>query len=374
MDWVGPAAVGLVTTVALMLALRPLAAVGGLVDHPGGRKSHIGDVPVIGGIAMFFGMAAGLALVPGSSSQYLFMLLAGGLLLGVGVIDDRSDLSIYVRLGAQIIAATVMVFGGELVVRQIGNPLGTGTLALGAYAYPFTVLVSVTVINAFNFIDGVDGLAGSLAAVAIGAVAFVAIKASPDIALASVVACASILGFLLFNCPVVKHHRLRSFMGDAGSTVLGIIVLWLTISVSQGEARSFSPVIGLWIVLIPLADIFTCFTRRIARGHSPFRPGRGHLHHVLLRGQLSVRRVWAVLTALGILYACIGLLGNHLGVPDVVMFAGWALLMLFQYRLLKMLARIARSTRWRKRQRRAAAASSATLLPAASRAPPEART
>lgn len=373
MDWVGPSAVGLVTTVALMIALRPLAAVGGLVDRPGGRKSHIGEVPVIGGIAMFFGMAAGLALVPGASSQYLFMLLAGGILLGIGVIDDRSDLSLYVRLGAQVLAAAVMVLGGGLVVREIGNPLGTGTIALGTFAYPFTVLVSVTVINAFNFIDGVDGLAGSLAAVAIGAIAFVAVKASPGIALVSAVACASILGFLLFNCPVVKHHRLRSFMGDAGSTVLGIIVLWLAISVSQGEARSMSPVIGLWIVLIPLADIFTCFTRRIARGHSPFRPGRGHLHHVLLRGQLSVRRVWAVLTALGILYAGIGLIGDHFGVPDVAMFAGWALLMLLQYRLLKTVARMARSKRWKKLRPVAAAAVPGSLQ-SATGASPAART
>ncbi|MDA0995232.1 MAG: hypothetical protein O3A13_16605 [Proteobacteria bacterium] len=364
MNWMGPATVGLVTTVALMLALRPLAAAGRLIDVPGGRKSHVGDVPVIGGIAMFFGIAAGLSLLPGGGQQYLFMLLAGGILLGIGVLDDRQQVSLYVRLGAQAIAASVMVYGGQLLIADLGDLLGTGVIHLGAGTYVFTVLVSISVINAFNFIDGVDGLAGCLAAIAIGSVAIVSSVVPTPITTVGIVACASIIGFLVFNFPALFNRRLRSFMGDGGSTLLGIVVLWLTISASQGEARPMSPIIGLWFVLIPLADLFTCFIRRIAKGQSPFTPGRGHLHHILLRGKLTDRQVLLTLTGLGATYAGAALVANRIGVPDVVMFGGWTLLMFVQYPLIKKIALTARSQCW-KRLRANPAKARDPLLPQA---------
>jgi len=348
MTLLGPAVIGMITTIALMLALRPLAVSYGFIDSPGGRKSHIGDVPVIGGVAMFIGMAAGIALVPNAHSEHLFMLPAGAVLLGIGTLDDRYRVSLFARLGAQAVGAGIMVFGGHLVIADMGDLLGTGTLHLGAGATMFTILVTITVINAFNFIDGIDGLAGCLAAIAIGAVAIVANSLATPISTVGIVACASIVGFLVFNFPVYLNRRLRSFMGDAGSTLLGLIVVWLTISVSQGEARPISPVIGLWIVLVPLADLFTCFVRRIARGKSPLRPGREHLHYILLRGGLSVRQVLALLTALGGLYAAVGLIGHSLGIPDVIMFGAWVAVMTCQYPLMMKIALWSRGAHWKK--------------------------
>ena len=225
MDWLSPASVGVLTTIILILALRPAAVASGLIDSPGGRKSHIGHVPVVGGIGMFIGMTAGLWLVPNADSQYLFMLLAAGILIGIGVIDDRKHVSLYARLGAQAAAASVMVYGGNLLITDIGDPFGTGIIGTGSWAYLFTVLVCVSVINAFNFIDGIDGLAGCLALVAIGAVTVVALDMPGSIALAGVVCIASILGFLIFNFPTSLNRQFRTFMGDAGSTLLGIVVL-----------------------------------------------------------------------------------------------------------------------------------------------------
>ena len=91
-------------------------------------------------------------------------------------------------------------------------------------------------INAFNVVDGVDGLAGSLAHVSLAALALVGFIGGGDIALA-VIACASIFGFMLFNVPTKQNRRVRAFMGDAGSTMLGLIVVWATIDISQGESR-----------------------------------------------------------------------------------------------------------------------------------------
>ena len=364
MTLMGPAVIGLITTITLMFALRPLAVARGFIDSPGERKSHIGDVPVIGGIAMFVGMAAGFAMVPDAVSVHLFMLLAGGILLGIGMLDDRYRVSVYVRLGAQAVAVSVMVFGGHLVITDIGDPLGIGTLQLGAAATIFTALVAIAVINAFNFIDGIDGLAGCLAAIAIGAVGIVAADLTMPITTHAIIACSSIVGFLVFNFPVYLNRRLRSFMGDAGSTLLGLIVVWLTISVSQGETRPISPVIGLWIVLVPLADLFTCFVRRIAKGKSPFRPGREHLHYILLRGGLSVPQVLGLLIVLGGFYAAMGLIGRSLAIPDVVMFGAWVVVMVSQYPLMMKIALWSRCAHWKRLREHRSVPGPARLLAA----------
>ena len=329
-----------------MLVLRPLAISIGLIDSPGGRKSHTGDVPVIGGIAMFIGMAVGIALVPDVDREYWYMLLAGGVLLGVGVLDDRYHVSLYVRLGVHALAACIMVFGGQLIIADIGNPLGLGTLYLGPAAVLFTVLVTIAVVNAFNFVDGIDGLAGCLAAVAITAVAAVAAGWPASTAAIAVVVCACVVGFLLFNFPARANWHLRSFMGDAGSTLLGLIVVWLTVCVSQGESREISPVVGLWFATMPLADLFTCFVRRIAKGKSPMRPWREHFHYLLLRGGLSARQVLGVLTGLGALYAAIGVAGHSGGVPDSVLFIAWAAVCGSQYWLLRRSAALLRRAHW----------------------------
>jgi UDP-GlcNAc:undecaprenyl-phosphate GlcNAc-1-phosphate transferase len=360
MSWILPAVAGALTTVAVMLALRPVASASGLVDRPGGRKSHRGDVPVVGGIAMFFGMTVGLAFVPRALDQYYFMLFAAGILVAIGVLDDRKHVSLIIRFGAQAVASIVMVRAGDLLITDIGDPLGIGIIHMGPWAYPFSVLVCMSVINAFNFIDGIDGLAGSLALVAIGAVIVAAVGLS-SVIVAGIVAAACVIAFLAFNFPANVNRRYRSFMGDAGSTLLGIVVLWLTISVTQGEQRSITPVVGLWFAIVPLADLFTCFTRRILKGSSPFRASRDHLHHILLRGHLSSRHVLLLLTGMGALYAIAGLLMHRAGVPDFPMFIGWSALMSMQYPLTKSIALSARSKCWRRVRERAAIARAASL-------------
>jgi UDP-GlcNAc:undecaprenyl-phosphate/decaprenyl-phosphate GlcNAc-1-phosphate transferase len=318
-----PIAIALAITLLLMTALRPLAIGIGLVDRPGGRKAHIGEIPIVGGLAMFAGIFFGFALIPELDGGYWYLLLSGGLLVIVGVLDDKYDIPAEIRLVAQTCAVIIMVYGGGLVVWDIGDPIGVGDVQLGPFALVFTVLVTLTVINAFNLVDGVDGLAGSMTIIALVGIVLAGGMTSDSTAIASVV-CASVVGFLVFNYPVYANRRLRSFMGDAGSTLLGLVVVWLTIRVSQGDARSMSPVVGLWFVSVPLFDLFTCFVRRISRGRSPFRPGREHFHHMLYRAGLSVRQTLGVLTLIAVAYAAFGLFGHWQGLPDAVMFYLWA--------------------------------------------------
>jgi UDP-GlcNAc:undecaprenyl-phosphate GlcNAc-1-phosphate transferase len=320
-------------TAIFMFALQPIAKKVGLVDRPGGRKLHIGDVPIIGGIAMFIGVFTGLVIIWGPSDVLVSVFVASLLLVVIGVIDDRLSLPAVVRLATQVAVVLVMVYGAGLSLGEIGDPFGTGLIATGPAALVFTTVVTLTVINAYNLIDGADGLAGSLALIALLSVAAVSGYASLSAAIALTIS-AGIVGFLLFNFPTVLNRPVRSFMGDAGSTMLGFTIVWVTIGISQGPDRMISPVHCLWFASIPVYDSLTCFVRRILRGKSPFLPGRDHFHHILQRGGFGVRRTLGILTGMQATYAVMGLIGHFAGVPDVAMFTVWSVLGLSQRRFI----------------------------------------
>ena len=101
-------AIALVVTVVFMSALRPLAQSLGLVDRPGGRKSHTGDVPIIGGIAMFIGVFAGLSLIKVAPILIVTLLLASFLLVIIGMLDDKYSLPAGVRIAVQVAAVLIM--------------------------------------------------------------------------------------------------------------------------------------------------------------------------------------------------------------------------------------------------------------------------
>lgn len=331
-------AVAFSITVAFMFALRPVARSVRLIDKPGGRKSHIGDVPIIGGIAMLAGVFGGLTIVGDSSIHLPSLFVASSILVAIGALDDRYRLRPVARVVAQIASILIMVFGADLALMSIGNPLAVGDIYLGPFTLLATMLVSLTVINAYNLIDGVDGLAGTLALVAIISIAALGGVGAPSTTIALTIM-ASILGFLLFNFPVSWNRRVRSFMGDAGSTFLGFIIVWTALGVTQGESRVISPVFCLWFASIPIYDLLTCFVRRSYAGKSPFTPGRDHFHHTLKRGGMGVRQVLGILTGLQIAYAIIAMLAFAYGVPEPIVFAAWCVLGLTQRMLFKSIAK-----------------------------------
>lgn len=341
--------VAFTVTVAFMFALRPVAQRLRLVDRPGGRKAHIGDVPIIGGAAMFIGVFSALPLLSGATFLIGTLLLGSFLLVVIGVLDDKYSLPASVRIAIQIAAVLIMFYGSGFRLVDIGDPFGTGVISLGPFSLIFTVAVSLTVINAYNLIDGADGLAGSLAFIALLAISFVGGYSDPSTAIALTVA-AAILGFLVFNFPVKWNRPIRSFMGDAGSTFLGFTILWVVLGASQGPERLVSPVIGLWFASVPIYDCLTCFVRRSLAGKSPFTPGRDHFHHVLNRGSSTTRRTMVVLIALQTIYAGIALVGHFAGAPDWLMFAAWAVLGLSQFAIVR---KVATLKRWFRLQRRA---------------------
>jgi len=336
-------AVAFMATVIMLLAIRPIAIRRGLVDTPGGRKRHIGAVPIIGGVAMFGAFVLSSALID-FRPELVPILLAAAVLVFIGVIDDRSPLPAVVRMGAQVLVVLLLFFGANIRIETLGDVFGFGAFDLGIFSLPMTALIAVSVINAFNLVDGADGLAGTMAVLALGPAAILAGYTSFPGQIA-ILGIAVTLGFLCFNFPTPHNRRIRTFMGDAGSTFVGFLVVTCIAAVSQGPSAVISPTVGLWFAALPIYDLFTCFVQRIRKGRSPVMPGRDHFHHVMARGGFTVRASLGILTLLQATYVAIGLLGHYAGVPEFLMFAAWAAVGLSQWKLIRVVAKLARHKR-----------------------------
>jgi UDP-GlcNAc:undecaprenyl-phosphate GlcNAc-1-phosphate transferase len=299
---------------------------------------------------MFIGLATVLPLVEPASRGITPFLIAAGLLLVVGAIDDRFDLPPVVRLIAQACAGLVLCLGASLTVQHLGDILFIGTIPLGFLALPFTVLVTISVINAFNMLDGMDGLAAgiALAAIAAAALASLIFGAGNGLTLA-VLSFAVVLAFLVVNFPARFNRPVRTFMGDAGSTLLGFIVVWLGLRLAHGQDPVISPVTALWIAALPIFDLFLSFGRRLSKGQSPLSPDRDHFHHLLQRASLSDREIVIVMVATAFIVAMTGIVAHRMGVPDGVLFFGLIFLGFLQYMTIR---RAWKMARWIGRRRR----------------------
>src|SRR5690606_33082032 len=143
-------------------------------------------------------------------------------------------------------------------------PFGdTATFLQGFGSYAFTTLAIVASVNAFNMLDGMDGLAGAMGIVALSALVLLALDAGALVAAASgLVFVGAVSAFLISNVPVRFNQGVRCFMGDSGSTLLGLAVAWLCITVSQHPASAAAPVTLLWVVALPLFDFLWTIVRR----------------------------------------------------------------------------------------------------------------
>jgi UDP-GlcNAc:undecaprenyl-phosphate GlcNAc-1-phosphate transferase len=309
------------TTFFLVVALRPAAYRFGLLDAPGHRKIHDSPVPLIGGIAIFLGFLFAAVLFGPHSARLDAFLAGGGLLVAVGALDDRLELSHWLRFAAQIAAGLIMVFWGGLVIDDLGGILGSESQPLGKWAIPFTVFGTVGVINAINMIDGVDGLAGTICVVALGILGVVALGngASEAAHIAFGLGCAT-LAFLYFNMRLPGRAKAAIFLGDAGSMLLGYAISWLLVTLTQQPVAAINPVTALWLLAVPLIDTVSIMFRRILKGRSPFAPDKEHLHHILMVAGYSVCQTTLIMGALSLTVGGICILADYFGASEQLMF------------------------------------------------------
>jgi len=318
-------------TYVLTPLVRRFAIAVGAMHAARDRDVHVVPTPLLGGFAMYAGLAAALVVasrLPSLNSVFADtnmargLLLAGGLVVVMGFVDDRWGMGVVSKLAGQVAAGVILVWSGAEVT-WLPAPHGTTLGLTSDQQIAVTILVVVITINAVNFIDGLDGLAAGI--VGIGAAAFFAYyftlthrlglpdQAGP--ALASAVLAGICLGFLPHN-----YHPARIFMGDTGAMLIGLLLAYAPISslasldpgsltdYAAGTAiNRFGAILPLLlpaaIMLIPYADLLMAVIRRTRKGMSPFAPDRKHLHHRMLdighshRTSVLIMYLWAALFA-----------------------------------------------------------------------------
>ncbi|MEU9958430.1 MraY family glycosyltransferase [Streptomyces sp. NPDC050982] len=318
--------------------VRKFAIVAGAMPEIRARDVHREPTPRLGGIAMFFGLCAGLlvadhltnlSVVFENSNEPRALLSGAALIWLIGVLDDKFEIDALIKLGGQMIAAGVMVMQG-LTILWLPIP-GVGSVSLTQWQGTLlTVALVVITINAVNFADGLDGLAAGMVCIASAAFFMYGyriwygygLESAAPATLFSALLMGMCLGFLPHNM-----HPARIFMGDSGSMLIGLVLAAGAISItgqvdpdamnlfagSEKEAvHQTVPVyipllLPLTIIAVPAADLVLAIVRRTWRGQSPFAADRGHLHHRLLEiGHSHSRAVlimyfWSALIAFGAL-------------------------------------------------------------------------
>jgi len=322
--------IAFLTCLVAILVLRPLARKLGLMDAPGGRKTHSKDTPLIGGLGIFIGLLAGCLMSPDVLAHYQPLLIISCLLLLTGLVDDYYPLPAIGRMAIQVIAAWLMVSYGQNELVTLGKLVGDWEMFLGRYSTLMTIFATVGVINAINMIDGMDGLSGGLVLICL---AFLAVAAglsghNPALLGFCLIAIGCLAAFLVLNfrAPVKKPALI--YLGYSGSTMLGFILAWMLIEASQGfNERVIPATVALWFLAIPLMDTVYLFIARPLTGKSPFEPGTDHLHHLLVQHGLGKPHVVLLLYIAGVVFGLAGLLIWSL--PGLEVFSLYFFLALF---------------------------------------------
>ena len=303
--FVAASAITVAVTLASIFWLRPLARRIGLVDTPSERKRHRGRVPLIGGLCFFIGTIAGLIYFHHYDPFVVALLVSGAIVVLLGLLDDLYDLSPRTRLLIQAGTVVLVMAATGVYVDSAGNLFGGGEIRLYWLGIPFTVVAVVGLVNAFNMLDGIDGLAGSLSMISIAAIlAFSGVQwPVPSVLLMLQLLAVALVPYLLVNLGWPDGRRI--FMGDAGSMLLGFVLAWSLVSLSQ-RGGGLAPVDVLWCVALPVMDTIAVMYQRVRSGRSPFRADRRHLHHMLLDAGLSPRKTLALVVASGGLMAVLG--------------------------------------------------------------------
>lgn len=284
-----PAILAFIGTLWVHPKILKIAIMKDLVDNPDVRKLQRNPVPVIGGIAVFFGIVIGLC-----SSQVMFnspsvfMLISAMLImLYVGTIDDILDLTPTIRFVIEILIVMWLMYISRSSIDCFWGLWGVDLISKWI-AVPLTIFATVGIINAINLIDGVNGLSSGYCFMTstIFAIIFNA-TGNTVMTILAASAAGAIVPFFLHN---VFGKRTRMFIGDGGTLVFGTMMSMFVISILSSKSPCAPYVtdgIGLIpfvlaVFSIPVFDTIRVMTMRIIRGKSPFHPDKTHLHHLFI--------------------------------------------------------------------------------------------
>ncbi|MCU7614806.1 undecaprenyl/decaprenyl-phosphate alpha-N-acetylglucosaminyl 1-phosphate transferase [Chryseobacterium sp. GMJ5] len=273
-----------------------------LMDEPSVRSSHLRRIPNLGGIAMFYSIGiCASAMAYELFDIYKFLFASMVILLYVGVMDDIVVMRAYKKLVAQIIVSGLIVIGSDIRIRNLFGIFGIYEIHYWLSVI-FSIVTFIILINAFNLIDGIDGLAGgySLICSALFGISYYRLgEYNYPLVILSVIIIGTVLAFLYYN--LSNYRATKIFMGDTGSMLLGFLlaftgICFIDIFIDKklpGIPRYYlqsAPVIAVAILILPIVDTLNVIIVRLYHKKSPFDADKNHIHHKLLRLNLTHRR------------------------------------------------------------------------------------
>ena len=261
------------------------------------RRVHKKPIPLIGGLAIFYGFVISVLCFAVIDRQVMGLLLGSVIIVTVGVIDDMRDLSAKLNLLFQIVAAAIVIYFG-VEIEYVANPFakwfGPQYINLGLWSIPITMIWIIGVTNAVNLIDGLDGLACGVSTIAsVALLSMTLLSQNLNAAIITAALAGAGFGFLPYN-----FNPAKIFMGDTGSTFLGFVLACISIQGIMKMYALISIAVPVLILGLPIFDTLFAIMRRIAKKKPVMAPDRGHLHHRLLDMGFSQRQTVTILYTL----------------------------------------------------------------------------
>lgn len=294
----------------------------GLLDTPCERKTHKGQVPLIGGLSIYCAFLLTCIITLDTSMFLKLYLIASGLMVFVGVLDDKYALSVRSRIIGQIMISSILVFGIDVYISSLGGVFYFFDLELAQFGTIFTFVAILASINAFNMIDGIDGLLGVTSIVSLTSLLIFSLLGGHSLLISLTgLLLVCLICYLPFNLGLLRQKSKKIFMGDAGSMFIGFSVIIFSI-LALGESKEESllrPVAVLYILALPLMDMVSIMFRRIRKGQSPFKADREHIHHIFMRAGFNDRQALMFLFFVSSLIMLVGVVSEFYQVPESIM-------------------------------------------------------
>lgn len=262
-----------------------------IVDNPNARKLQKKPVPVLGGVAVFFGTVVGLgvACLNWDCSELFLVITAMAIMLYTGCLDDILNLSPVFRLCVEIGTMLLLIFAGGYCLNDFHGLWGVGRIGMGI-AVPLTVFAAVGIVNAINLIDGVDGLSSGYCVMADILFGIMFLLAGDTIMfLLAVVTAGALIPFFFHNVFGLKS---KMFIGDSGTLGMGVVISVFVLRVLRYDSLCGVAFDGrevglipftLAVLAVPVFDTLRVMMTRILHHKSPFHPDKTHLHHMFIR-------------------------------------------------------------------------------------------
>ena len=260
-----------------------------LMDKPNERSSHSEKTPTLGGISFFVSLVFTLFMFRSFDEDLvgINILSGAGALFFVGLKDDLVGVNPSTKIMGQVVATLILFFGTNLKIISFDNFLGITDIP-----YWFSVFIScaivMAIVNSYNLIDGINGSASMVGMVIFGIFAYVFYDAEMHYYFLLSITC---IGFLLAFLRYNLSAKMRVFMGDTGSMIVGFLIAVLAIkffalNTASLENAIITPANKVWVLLsiifIPFFDTTRVFTTRVIRDGKPFKADRNHIHHVII--------------------------------------------------------------------------------------------